>query len=72
MRYASFVIRLWKIETDESAADSGFRGRIEHVQSGDVGFVKQFGQMTTFIKEHTIMSRPSTEDRGKGRQSCTT
>jgi hypothetical protein len=62
MRYASFVIRLWQIETDESAADSGFRGRIEHVQSGAVVHAADLDDVLKFIRQRMTAVVPDAEE----------
>lgn len=54
MRYASFVIRLWNIEVDASPTNGGFRGRIEHVQSGDVRSVTHLDDVAAFIQERLV------------------
>ena len=62
MRYASFVIRLWQIETDGIAADSGFRGRIEHVQSGTVVHAADLDDVLKFIRQRMTAVAPDTDE----------
>lgn len=61
MRYTSFVLRLWQTEEDRGAAETRFRGQIEHVQSGAVARVRCLEDLTRFVDQHLAVE-PAIED----------
>ena len=61
---STFVVRFWQ---EWSAAGSRWRGRIEHVQSGEIAAFLGLDEMLDFVRRIGVMgdneSRPAREER---------
>jgi hypothetical protein len=55
----AFVVRFWR---ERSAAGSRWRGRIEHVQSGESASCLDLEGILVFIQDLGVMTDPSGED----------
>jgi hypothetical protein len=55
---STFVVRFWR---EWSAAGSRWRGRIEHVQSGESATSLDLQGISDFIRCHGVMAGPPTQ-----------
>ena len=65
----SFVIRIWREPREVRGSDPEWRGRIEHVQSGERMYFLSFDKLIEFMTSHLDDWRevnPLLEKRGRG------
>jgi hypothetical protein len=52
-----FTIRLWREKLDERQSE--WRGRVQHLGSGQARYFNEIGKIADFIAEHLYCSKPS-------------
>lgn len=63
MRYTSFVIRLWLPGDDRAPDNYGYRGQVEHVQSGTTARVSSLEDIQGFMRQWLTNSLPVNDRR---------